>query len=158
VRRKGLGRKQRRRSEQFLLCIAGLSFVLALASCSPPKEIVKRETVEKEICSHRNFLQTLKNTGGFEKALKRNQEISAMSPKAPPGDEALFNLGLVYAHSENPQKDYKKSLFYFQRLLKEFPRSPLTEEARMWVGVLEDIEKAMKVDIEIEEKKKELSK
>jgi hypothetical protein len=32
------------------------------------------------------------------------------------------------------------------------------EEAKMWIAVLEDIEKAMKVDIEIEEKKKELSK
>ncbi len=81
-----------------------------------------------------------------------------MYPKTPPGDEALFNVGLIYAHSENPRKDYKKSIDYFQRLVKDFPRSPFIEEAKMWIGVLEDIEKAVKVDIEIEEKKKELSK
>ncbi len=153
-----MDRKQSGKRKHFFLCISGLIFILFLASCSPPKEIIKKEVVEKEICSHRDFLRTLKNTGDFEKALKRNQEILTMHPKTSPGDEALFNIGLIYAHSENPQKDYKKSMDYFQRLLKEFPRSPFIEETKMWIGVLEDIEKAMKVDIEIEQKKKELSK
>jgi len=149
---------QSRKWEQFSLCIAGLIFVISLASCAPPKESVKSEPIKKEICSRRDFLRTLNNAGDFEKALKRNQEILAMSPKTHPGDEALFNIGLIYAHSENPQKDYKKSADYFRRLLKEFPRSTFIEEAKMWIGVLQDIEKAMKVDIEIEERKKELSK
>ncbi len=154
-----MDRKQSRKWEQvFFACITGLIFILSLASCAPPKEIVTSETIEKEICSHRHFLRTINNAGDFEKALKRNQEILSMYPKTPPSDEALFNIGLIYAHSENPQKDYKKSMDYFHRLLKEFPRSLFIEEAKMWIGVLQDIEKAMKVDIEIEEKKKELSK
>ncbi len=163
-----MDRKQSRKGVQFSFCIAGLIFFLSLASCAPPKEtvkteivtkeVVKTETVEKEICSHRDFLRTLNNAGDFEKALKRNQEILSANPKTPPGDEALFNIGLIYAHSENPQKNYRKSMEYFHRLLKEFPRSPFIEEAKMWVGVLHDIEKAMKVDIEIDERKKQLSK
>jgi tetratricopeptide (TPR) repeat protein len=159
-----LDRKQGRKWEQVLLCIAGLIYILSLGSCAPPKEtvktktITKTKTVEKEICSHRDFLRTLNNADDFERALKRNQEILSANPKTSPGDEALFNIGLIYAHPENPQKDYKKSMVYFQRLLKEFPRSFLVEEAKMWIGVLQDIEKAMKVDIEIERKRKELSK
>ena len=148
---------QSKKWEQFSLCIAGLILVLSLASFAPPKER-KGKTIEKEICSRRDFLRTLNNTGDFEKALKRNQEILSMSPKTPASDEALFNIGLIYANSENPTKDYKKSADNFRRLLKEFSRSPFIEEAKMWIGVLQDIEKAMKVDIEIEEKKKELSK
>jgi tetratricopeptide (TPR) repeat protein len=116
------------------------------------------KTVIREICSHRDLLRTLKNSGDFENALKRCQQVLSVSPKTPPGDEALFDMGLIYAHPENPKKDYKKSVDYFKRLLKEFPRSLFIEEARMWIAVLEDIEKAMKVDIEVEEKKKELSK
>jgi hypothetical protein len=44
------------------------------------------------------------------------------------------------------------------RVEKDFPRSPLVEEAKIWVSVLHAFEKAKQVDIEIEEKKKELGK
>jgi len=150
-----LDRKRIRERQYILLCITGL-ILLSLVSCAPVKETVIIK--EKEICSHHEFLQALATPGDFETALKRNQEVLSISPKSPPGDEALFNMGLVYAHPENPKKDYKKSVGLFKRLLKEFPRSTLIEEARVWIGVLEDIEKSMKVDIEIEEKKKELTK
>jgi tetratricopeptide (TPR) repeat protein len=160
-----LDRKQCRKRKYIFLCIAGL-ILISLAACAPPAKTVKEEicpeppakTVIKEICSHRDFLRALKNSGDFENALKRSQDALSMSPKTPPGDEALFDMGLVYAHPGNPKKDYRKSVDYFKRLLKEFPRSLFVEETKVWIAVLEDIEKAMKVDIEIEEKKKELSK
>ncbi len=44
------------------------------------------------------------------------------------------------------------------RVEREFPHSPLIEEARIWVSVLQAFEKAKQVDIEIEEKKKEMGK
>jgi len=44
------------------------------------------------------------------------------------------------------------------RLEREFPRSPLVEEAKIWVGVLQAFEKAKQVDLEIEEMKKGLGK
>jgi hypothetical protein len=40
--------------------------------------------------------------------------------------------------------------------MEEFPESPRTEEARIWVGILETMEKTRQIDIEIEEKKREL--
>jgi hypothetical protein len=43
------------------------------------------------------------------------------------------------------------------RVIKEFPQSPRAEESTIWIGVLESIEKAKQVDIQIEEKKKELT-
>ncbi len=150
-----MDRKQRGKRKHIFLCIAGLIF-LSLASCAPLKESIKREVCPRS--STHEFLHTLRTAGDFENALKKCQETLSKSPKNAPGDEALFDMGLVYAHPGNPKKDYKKSVDYFKRLIKEFPRSPLIEEAKMWVGVLEDIDKAMKVDIEIEEKKKELSK
>ncbi len=150
-----MDRKHCGKRKYILLCITGL-IPLFLCSCSSLKE-----SISKEWCPHpspHEFLHTLKTAADFENAFKANQEILSRSPKAPPGDEALFDMGLLLVHPNNPKKDYKRSAEYFRRVTKEFPRSPLAEEARMWVGVLEDMEKAVKVDIEIEQKKKELSK
>lgn len=96
--------------------------------------------------------------GDYEKALRENQRILKMSAKSPDRDRALFNIGLVYAHYDNPDKDYKKSLGYFARLIKEHPDSPLLGQARIWQSVLNVIEGAKQVDIEIERKKKELQR
>jgi hypothetical protein len=96
--------------------------------------------------------------GNFEGAMKESQELFASSPKAAPGDEALMDMGLISAHYANPKKDYQKALGFFMRLEREFPRSPLVEEAKIWVGVLQAFEKAKQVDLEIEEMKKGLGK
>jgi tetratricopeptide (TPR) repeat protein len=98
--------------------------------------------------------QTLLAKGDYKDALEKNIKVLARNPDRPPGDEALFNMGLIYAHL----KDYKKALESFERLLKDFPQSSLSEEAKIWTGVLNAIEETKKVDIEIEEKKKELVK
>ncbi len=96
--------------------------------------------------------------GDYERALKENRQILEMSVISPLRDRALFNIGLVYAHYDNPDKDYKKSLGYFTRLIKEHPDSPLLGQARIWQSVLNVIEGAKQVDIEIERKKKELQR
>lgn len=96
--------------------------------------------------------------GNYKRALKENRQILEMSAKSPLKDRALFNIGLVYAHFDNPDKDYKKSLGYFTRLIKEHPDSSLLGQARIWQSVLNVIEGAKQVDIEIERKKKELQR
>jgi len=99
--------------------------------------------------------QDLIAQGNFAAALEGNRRIVEGSSN-PRRDEALFNMGLIYAHPANPDQDYKKSQTYFDRLVTEYPRSELAEQARVWVQLLQMIEKAKQVDIEIEEKKKEL--
>jgi tetratricopeptide (TPR) repeat protein len=160
-----LDRKHLRKGKYLFLCLAGL-IVFSLA-CSTEtstvirdKEVIRAKEVvwaREEVCTHLDTLRTLTSQGDFEGAVKKNQEILSLSPKSPDADVALFSLGLLYAHYENPKKDYKQSLAYFRRLVREYPKAPLSEEAKIWIGVLQDIEKSMKVDIEIEEKKKELS-
>jgi len=102
--------------------------------------------------------QRLVAKGDFEGALEENRKVLSSYINRPPGDEALFNMGLIYAHFGNPKKDYKKSFFFFRKLLNEHPKSPLVEQAKIWIGVLNVIEKSKQVDIDIEEMKKELSR
>jgi tetratricopeptide (TPR) repeat protein len=107
-----------------------------------------------QISAHKHLLQSqvLLVKGDYESALKENKRILSRYPDRLPGDEALFNIGLIYVYL----KEYKNAFEYFGRLLKEFPQSSRAEEAKIWTGVLNTIEETKKVDIQIEEKKKEL--
>jgi len=136
------------------------------------KEIDKK--IEEWEQAREPFLlsQKLLAEGNYEGALKENQRILSLSGQNPPGDEALFNIGLIHAHPGNTKKDYGKSLTFFRRLIKEYPQSSCFEQAKIWVGILQDnerlsrsieelsqvLEKSKQVDIEIEEKKREKAK
>jgi len=116
--------------------------------------------------------QKLLTEGNYEGALMENQRILSLSGQNPPADEALFNMGLIHAHPGYGKRDIIKSLALFKRLIKDHPRSPWVEQAKTWVGLLQEneklshsieelsrvIEKSKQVDIEIEEKKREKAK
>ena len=103
--------------------------------------------------------------GDFDGAMAATQRALSVSARRPPEDEALFYMGLIYAHPGNPKKDLLKSLDAFRRLVKEYPKSPSAEQAKIWIGVLQEneklnevIQKSKQVDLEIEEKKREITK
>jgi len=109
--------------------------------------------------------QRLLAAGDFEGFISENQRVLSVAHPRSSKDEALFNLGLIYAHEGNPKKDFLKSLDFFKRLIREHPRSPLVEQAKIWVGLLQEyeslgqvIQKLKQVDIEVEERKREKAK
>ena len=114
----------------------------------------------EQITSNLHLLQSQKlfSEGKYQEVLDENSVLLEMPGKSLFRDRALFNMGLVYAHHDNPDKDYAKSLSYFTQLINEYPESPLAVQAAIWQNVLNIIEKAKQVDIEIEQKKKELSR
>jgi TolA-binding protein len=56
-------------------------------------------------------------------------------------EQALFELGRVYADLLNPMKDFQKAAELFERFLKEFPASSLADKAR---EQLADLQRRMK--------------
>jgi tetratricopeptide (TPR) repeat protein len=99
--------------------------------------------------------------GNFESAMSENKKILSSSDPRFPKDEALFNLGLIYAHFGNPQQDLEKSIEFFKTLIKNNPKSSLVEQAKVWVEILQENEelnhllrRLKQVDIEIEEMKR----
>jgi tetratricopeptide (TPR) repeat protein len=103
-------------------------------------------------------VQSLIRRDDFDGAMRESQKVLALAPKGPPGDVALYSMGLISAHYGNPRKDYRKAHAFFVRLRKEFPASFFAEEARIWTSVLETMEKALLVDVEIDAKKKALGR
>ncbi|OGP74409.1 MAG: hypothetical protein A2V86_16915 [Deltaproteobacteria bacterium RBG_16_49_23] len=182
-----MGGKRTGARNLFYLCIAGLIF-LSLWGCVRLREKepvqFKKETVESKkesapidenlITVSKSLLwaKILLERQDYDGALKENQKVLALSGKTPPGDDALYNMGLIYAHFGNPKKDYGKSLAFFKRMTIDYPQSALAEQARIWIGMLQEneklnqtiqklnlvIEESKRVDIEIEEKKREKAK
>lgn len=135
------------------------------------EQLEKAKKVEKpaeeSVDIREPFPQTLKllAQGDYDGALAEGQKMLSVSLRRAHEDEALFNLALVYAHAGNPKKDQGKSLEIFKRLIKDHPKSPLAEQARIWVSVLQEnedltemIERWKQIDIEIERKKREKKK
>jgi len=125
---------------------------------------------------HLDVAEKLMIKGDYEGALKEDEEVVRLFPGVSPGDSALFHMGLIRAHPDNPQRDYKKALECFRRLDRDFPLSALKEKARVWIGAIDeltrresrikDLEKTVsalenrlkalkEIDINVEEKKRE---
>jgi tetratricopeptide (TPR) repeat protein len=131
-----VGRKYFETGKHVLLCIAGI-IILLLSGCATFKELQTRHIAKKNLLHSRELLET----GDFKGSLEESRKVLLFFVKGPPGDEALFNIGLVYAHYANTEKDYKKSLIHFNKIINEYPRSPLLVQAKIWVNILDSIEK-----------------
>jgi len=148
-----LGGKQIRGRQYFYLSFTCLIY-LVLLSCATIEGIKNRQNVYKHLQQSHNLLVQ----GDYKGSLQENQKVLSLSDETSHKDEALFNIALIYAHYNNPEKDYKKSRMYFTELIEEYPQSALVEQAKIWLGIFNVIEREKQVDIEIERKKKELKK
>ena len=79
--------------------------------------------------------------GNYDASLKENEIALALAAGKTPADEALFNMGLIAAHSKNSAKNYSRALIFFDRLVREYPESRFTEQAKVWVEVLREHQK-----------------
>ena len=158
-------------TRSFICGLVAAMLVLGLSGCAAlqyeqVKEEKRAQVSQEEIKEeapgpaelHLSAADDLLEKGDFEGSLKEDQKALTLAGKQPPGDTALYNMGLIYVHYKNPNKNYEKAKAMFDRIVREYPDSPLAEEAKIWAGVLQVIEKLKQVDIDIEEKKKELSR
>jgi tetratricopeptide (TPR) repeat protein len=126
-----MGRERIRAWEYIYFCVAGLIF-LSLSSCAAIQEHRQNKELRTDLLRGQKLLAQR----NYDAALEAYQKVLSISPHKPPADEALFNLGLAYAHFGNPKKDYKKSIELFLRVLNDYPESHLAVQAKIWVGVL----------------------
>jgi len=89
----------------------------------------------------------------FDGALKTFYEVWSVARNKPPADLAMYNMGLIYAHPQNPQRDLQKAVYCFDQTIQNSPTSPLAEQARVWIAVLRDFENAHE---ELEKSRQEL--
>ncbi len=126
-------------------------------------EFAKKWQGKQDLAKARTFMFK----GDYEASLKHNKEVLRQFPRTL-GDQALFQMGLNYAHPENPNPDNQKSIECFQSIIEEFPKSSIRDEAGIWILFLQrfdnlqrqkenlkdQIEKLKIIDLGIEDKKR----
>lgn len=135
-----MGQESCRKGKHVLLSAACLlAFLWVSPSCSPRTN----RWIEN---FHFGRADALMTEGDFDDALKKNAEILDEFPDSL-GDQALYNIGLIYIHPENKAGDDQKALDAFQRILRRYPESPLKEEVQVWILIIykiRDKEKAIR--------------
>ena len=71
------------------------------------------------------------NQGKYEASLSKYEQIIEKHPAA--ADRVLFEMGIIYAHPRNEQKDYQKSLECFQKLVRDYPDSEYRLDSQMMI-------------------------
>ena len=104
----------------------------------------------------------------YKEAAACYSKIVAEFPDSELAADSLFELALVKAHYDNPQRDYAQAARMFAEFIKRYPDNRRAEEARTWISVLrtvqelkkqnehlnESIEELKQLDIRHEEKRK----
>jgi hypothetical protein len=132
-----------------------LAALLSLAGCAT----MRINSMGSGTESNAEYIERSKalfTEGNYEAALKENQK--ALAEKKVALDVALFNMGLISAYSSNPQKDYPKALVSFRTLVSQYPQSPLAEQAKVWVLVLEEHQKITEDKQKLVEEKRALTR
>ena len=86
--------------------------------------------------------ESLMGRGEYEASMHKTLSVLETHPMAL-GDRALFQMGLLYAHPENPRADHGKAAVCFERILREFPLSEKKDEARLWLLTLRNKEEEL---------------
>jgi len=123
----------------------------------PPKVVVEPAAVrdQREANEHLSKARELMSRGDYDGALHESQKALSVAKDESPADAAVFNMGLIYVHPKNPKKDNHRAIGFFNRVVKTHPKSMWAEQAKIWVAVLDEVEKLKQVDLEIEEKKRD---
>ena len=126
-----MGREPVGQRQHFYFCLALLIF---LCGCSLVDDLKRQQDLRDALASgHDLFLR-----GDYSGSLKVFEGVSQLAKDQPPADEAAYNIGLIYIDPQNSKKDRAKAILSFNRILSDFPASPWAEEARIWIGVLNE--------------------
>lgn len=77
------------------------------------------------------------NQGSYKASLGKYEQIIEKHPAE--GDRVLFEMGIIYAYSGNEQKDYRKSLECFQKLIRDFPASGYRKDSEMMIFQINNV-------------------
>lgn len=75
--------------------------------------------------------------GSYKASLNKYEQIIEKYPNA--GDRVLFEMGFIYAHPRNEQRDYQKSLECFQKIIKDYPESRYRQDSEMMIFYINNI-------------------
>lgn len=129
-----MGRKSARARKHLCVCLALL--ITFLSGCSLLRDWrEQRQIRDSMLQGHSLFVY-----GDYDGAVAQFRQALVLAGDHAPADAAVYNIGLIYAHPENPKRDNRKALEAFSQVTSEYARSPWAEQARIWVDLLQQVE------------------
>ncbi len=128
-----MGTKRAWKGKYFFLYLAYFAIAgLGIFGCSSLSKnnhyIAKKPLGEKRLVKAKVMLAN----GNYDGSFKEAREILNRYPVTY-GSQALFLMGLIYAHTDNPEFSYRKSKDFFQKLIErhDFNKSNLKGEVEI---------------------------
>jgi outer membrane protein assembly factor BamD (BamD/ComL family) len=136
----------------------------------------KEDKFRDESKEHLRQAQKLLALGQYDASLKESFKVLSIAPNGYPGDEAMFTIGLIYAYTKYQKRDYGKAVTSLNKVIKEYPQGNWSGQAKILLDIIQEnekmkrisseasqeneklksmIEQSKKVDLEVEEKKRE---
>jgi len=129
---------KRYRCHLVLLLLLGVALISASCAGRSHHKSIDEDGYSNSVTLHLDKMESLlergkeaRLEGAYQKAEEHFKEVydnnqASMKQRA----EALFELGSVFADLRNPNKSYRQAIGYFEKLLKEFPKSPLVDRTK----------------------------
>jgi tetratricopeptide (TPR) repeat protein len=112
----------------FFVCI--IITPVLICGCSHLNEELQARSTFKEA-------NDLFNQGNYEASLSKYGQINGKY--ATVGDRVLFEMGIIYGHPGNEQKDYQKSLECFQKLIRDYPESGYRKDSELMIFSINNV-------------------
>lgn len=128
-----MGKKQSRTGDNlylFFVCIIIIIMPVLICGCSHFHGGFELKSTLKEA-------DDLFNQGSYKASLNKYEQVIEKYPAA--GDGVLFEMGIIYAYPKNEQKDYRKSLACFRKLIKDYPESAYSQESGIMISLINNV-------------------
>ena len=143
-----MGNQRARQRKHFLFCLA--CCIIFLLGPGGRLYYPEKWKSEEHLALSKYYLER----GNFEASLRESQTALKLFPRSL-GDQALFQMGLVYIHPDNPDQNLQNSKAAFQKLVNDHPSSSLKTQAELWLMHLRRIQA---LEATLTAKKREIGK
>src|SRR4051812_13953317 len=125
-----MGGKSARTRKHVCLCVTLLAL---LSGCSIVSNWTDQRQARASLAEGRNLFMH----GDYEASLARFSQALSLSKDPAIGQAARYNIGLLYDHPNNPNRNTKKAIESFKIVATDGPGTVWAEQAKIWVSTLE---------------------
>ena len=144
-----MGKKQSGQRKHFYFFFAFIIITILICGCASLDQISFTRPDFKEA-------NDLMKRGNYKASLGKYEQIAAQYPAE--ADRALFEMGVIYAFPRNQQKDYQKSLEYFQKIIRDYPESRYRQGSNVMIFLISEVMKQRKQIDKLERQVEEFEK
>ena len=75
--------------------------------------------------------------GNYEASLDQYEKLIEKEPET--ADRVFFEMGIIYAHTQNSRKDYQKALECFRKIIRDYPDSAYRGDSQMMMLQIQNV-------------------